>query len=115
MIIPDQVLVLEGGLAVGFLTLLVFVRRKGGRGDDILWGLVWTTRLLASLNGSRRFPQFSAELGIYMGLQALAGLSLMLILARSELRFLKEKLFRRTVVQLTRDGGGARPVGLSEP
>ena len=108
MNIPPQVTTLEGGLAIAFLSLLVFVRRRGGRADDALWGLVWTTRLLASLNGAQHFPVLSRELQVYMGLQALSGLSLMLILMRSEIRVLKERLFRRVVVQLSEAGGGAR-------
>ena len=115
MDIPGQITTLEGGLTIGFLALLLFLRRTGGRGDDILWGLVWTTRVLASLNGSRHFPQFSPEFGAYMGLQALSGLSLMLIVMRSEFRVFKERFFRRIVIQLGSTGGGGRREAPLEP
>ncbi len=107
MSIPNQVLVLEGGITVGFLMLLLFVHRRSGRADDILWGLVWTTRLFASLNGARHFGGSSLELGVYMGLQALSGLSLMLILMRSELRLLRERLARHLLLQLSKSSQGA--------
>ena len=115
MNISSPIMTLEGGLTVGFLGLLLFLRQKGGRGDDILWGLVWTTRVLASLNGARHLSQFSPEFGAYMGLQALSGLSLMLIVMRSEVRVWRERFFRRILVQLGDTGGGGRRDAPMEP
>jgi len=91
----NTVLLLEGGLAVVFMALLWHARFNGGARADLLWGLVWATRLFASLNGSRHMSGDSTELFTYIGLQACSGLSLMLILARHERKAFKDKLMRR--------------------
>jgi hypothetical protein len=98
--VSGPVLLLEGGLAVVFLTLLSLSRSRGGGKADILWGLVWATRLFASLNGSRHMSGDQAELFTYVGLQACSGLSLMLILARHERKGFKDKLLRHLVVHM---------------
>ncbi len=93
--VSSAVLLLEGGLAVVFVTLLLFARSNGGGKADFLWGLVWATRVFASLNGSRHMSGQNTELLTYLGLQACSGLSLMSILARHERKAFKEKLMRR--------------------
>jgi hypothetical protein len=102
--ISSGVLLFEGGFAVVFLTLLLLERKKGGGREDILWGLVWATRLVASLGGSRHLNQDAAGLSTYIALQACSGLSLMVVLARYELKAFRERLFRRLVLQVNGAG-----------
>ena len=110
--VSGTVLLLEGGFAVVFMTLLLHVRSNGGGRADILWGFVWATRMFASLNGSRHMSGDQAELFTYVGLQACAGLSLMLILARHERKAFKDKLLRRLVVNMTEAEAVASPRSL---
>ena len=93
--VSSTVLLLEGGFAAVFLSLLLFARSRGGGSADFLWGLVWATRLFASLNGSRHMSGGQMELFTYLGLQACSGLSLMLILARHERKVFKDRLLKR--------------------
>lgn len=93
--ISSTVLILEGGFAILFLCVLMFARSRGGGKADLLWGLVWATRLFASLNGSRHMSGEHTELFTYLGLQACSGLSLMLILAHHERKVFKDRLMKR--------------------
>jgi hypothetical protein len=99
--IPNTVLLVEAVYAVIFMTLLTLARKNGGGRDDALWGLVWATRLFASLNGSRHLSGNSSELFMYLGLQACSGLSLIVILARYERKVFKDKLMRRLLLHMT--------------
>ena len=110
--VSNTVLLLEGGLAVVFLTLLSLARNRGGGRADVLWGLVWATRMFASLNGSRHMSGDSMELFTYLGLQACSGLSLMLILARQERKGFKDRLMRQLVVQMAGAETAAAPRSL---
>jgi hypothetical protein len=110
--VSSSVLLLEGGLAVVFLALLLHVRNNGGGRSDILWGFVWSTRMFASLNGSRHMSGSDTELFTYIGLQACAGMSLMLILARHERKAYKDKMLRRMVVNMTAADAFAPPSSL---
>ena len=98
--ISSGVLLFEGGFAVVFMTLLLLERKKGGGREDILWGLVWATRLVASLGGSRHLNADAAGLSTYIALQACSGLSIMVVLARYELKAFRERLLRRLVLQV---------------
>lgn len=98
--VSNTVLLLEGGLAVVFLSLMLVARNRGGGRADVLWGLVWATRVFASLNGSRHMSGDQTELFTYVGLQACSGLSLMLILARHERKGFKDRLMRQLVLQM---------------
>jgi hypothetical protein len=102
--ISNTVLVIEGGFACLFLTLLTMERRKGGGKEDVLWVLVWVTRLFASLYGSRYVGENRSDLLVYVALQACSGLSLMLILVRYEFKAYKERIFRRLAIRLTEAG-----------
>jgi hypothetical protein len=99
--IPNTVLLVEAVYAVIFITLLTLARRNGGAKDDALWGLVWATRLFASLNGARNLSGDSGELFIYLGLQVCSGLSLIVVLARYERKVFKDKLMRRLLLHMT--------------
>lgn len=110
--VSSTVLLLEGGLTVVFLTLMSLARNRGGGRADLLWGLVWATRLFASLNGSRHMSGNDTELFTFLGLQACSGLSLMLILARQERKGFKDKLLRQLVVQMARTETVASPRSL---
>jgi hypothetical protein len=105
MTVSGTVLLFEGGLALVFMTLLLLGQKKGGGREDSLWGLVWATRLFASLHGSRHMSANGAELLTYIGLQACSGLSLMLILSRYELKVFKDKLMNRLLLQVAGAGG----------
>jgi hypothetical protein len=109
MPVSGTVLLFEGGFTVVFMTLLIIWRGKDGEKEDSLWGLVWATRLFASLNGSRHMSGNQADLLTYIALQACSGLSLMLILTRYQLKVLKDKLLRRLLVQIAGAEASAAP------
>jgi hypothetical protein len=113
MEVPSIVLLVEGVYAVIFVTLLCFARSKGRAREDALWGLVWATRLFASLNGSRHLSGDHGELITYLGLQACSGLSLIVVLARYERQVFKDKLLRRLVVHMTGAEASASPRSFS--
>jgi hypothetical protein len=94
------VLILEGGFGSVFAVLLVYLIRKLGIVDALLWVLVWCTRLFASLNGLRRLPEGSPELSTYLGLQACSAIALIVVLLRSEFRILHEAIVRAFTTQL---------------
>jgi hypothetical protein len=99
--IPNTVLLVEAVYAVIFMMMLTLAQRNGGGRGDALWGLVWATRLFASLNGSRHLGGDPSELFMYLGLQACSGLSLILILARYERKVFKDRLMRRLLLHMT--------------
>ena len=98
-------LTLEGALAVMFFAVVLWLYRKVDAADASLWVLAWATRVFASLEGVRHLAAGSQEMGMYMGLQACSACALMVVLARSELRVLKERVVKRLMLRL----GGARP------
>jgi hypothetical protein len=93
-------LILEGGLGSVFAVLLVYLIKKLGIVDVLLWVLVWCTRLFASLNGLRRLPEGSADLYTYLGLQACSAIALIVVLLRSEFRIVHEAIVRAFTTQL---------------
>ncbi|HSB14837.1 MAG TPA: hypothetical protein VLE22_10275, partial [Bryobacteraceae bacterium] len=93
-------LILEGGLGSVFAVLLVYLVKKLGIGDVLLWALVWCTRVFASLNGLRRLPEASPELPTYLGLQACSAIALIVVLLRSEFRIFHEAIVRAFTIQL---------------
>ncbi len=110
---PNAILLAEIGLAIPFLFMVAFVRRKLGSTDALLWSLAWSTRVFASLNGSRGFNGTPSELGAYIALQSCAALSLMILLMRSELRVFKERTVKGIMLQVLRFEPG--PEVKSEP
>jgi len=92
----------EAGLSLLFLSLLVVSARRGlGITDAVLWGLVWATRVLSSLNGAKHFPAVTPQLNIYIGFQALSAIALTVILFRSESRLFREKWLRQLLLRIT--------------
>ena len=94
-------LVLEACLAVIFFGVMLGLWRKIDVPDAALWVLVWCTRVFASVNGIQHVDPQSADVGVYIGLQACSAFALLIILARSELRVLKERLRKALMLQLT--------------
>ncbi|RPI19452.1 MAG: hypothetical protein EHM65_01365, partial [Acidobacteriales bacterium] len=74
-------LLLESGLAVVFFGVMLMLWRKVDYGDAALWVMVWATRVFASLNGAQHVSADTGDLGLYLGLQACSGCTLILILA----------------------------------
>ena len=95
------VLVFEGSLAVIFFSVMLMLWRKVDMADAALWVLVWATRVFASLSGVQHLPVHpGGDLSLYIGLQACSGCTLILIVARSEIRVLKERLVRSVLMRL---------------
>ncbi len=99
--LPDSVLIAEGGFTLIFFVLLLVLRRKMGTGDCILWGLVWITRALSSLSGSRSLYEAGADLTGYISLQGCSALALAIIVAREEARVVRERMLRGIWAQIT--------------
>ncbi len=94
------VLLLESSLAVIFFSVMLALWQRVDYADAALWILVWATRVFASLNGIIHLSEEPGRLGAYIGLQALSGITLILILARGELKVFKERLIRHLVIRL---------------
>ena len=96
----SSLLTLEGGLAVVFFGVMLVLWRKVDVADAGLWVFLWATRVFASLKAVQNVPEASGELGMFVGLQACSALALIMVLARSELRVLRERLVRRLYMQV---------------
>jgi hypothetical protein len=95
------VLVFESSLAVIFFAVMLMLWRKVDIADAALWVLVWATRVFASLSGVQHLPVHpDGHVSIYIALQACSGCTLILIVARSEIRVLKERLVRSVLMRL---------------
>ncbi len=94
------VLIVESVNALLFFGVLIRLWKKIDLPDAALWTLVWCTRVFASINGSLHIPPGSVEAGVYLGLQSCSAWALTLIVGRSELRVLKERLLRNLFVQV---------------
>ena len=99
--LPASVLVAEGGFTLIFFVLLLVLRRRMGTGDCVLWGLVWITRALSSLSGSRSLYEASADLTGYISLQGCSALALAIIVAREEARVVRKRMLRGIWAQIT--------------
>jgi len=99
--LPASVLVAEGGFTLIFFVLLLVLRRRMGTGDCVLWGLVWITRALSSLSGSRSLYEAGADLTGYISLQGCSALALAIIVAREEARVVRERMLRGIWAQIT--------------
>jgi hypothetical protein len=98
----SSVLLLESGLAVLFFSVILLLWQKVAACDAALWVLAWATRVFASLQGVQHLsPGRSGDLTAYMGLQACSACALILVLARTELRVLRERLVRKLFLQLS--------------
>jgi hypothetical protein len=95
--------ILEAALTLLFFAVLLGLRRRIPPFDAALWVIVWATRTFAAINGCRHIPSSSAELTVYMGLQACSALALLLTLSRAELRVWRQKVLRRLTVEVYRD------------
>jgi len=100
----DVLIALEAILAVAFLGSVFLFWRKTDAIDAGLWVLVWATRVFASIEGVKHLPPHTVQVIGYVGLQVCSASALILILTRSELRVLKERL-RRVLLMRLRDTG----------
>ena len=102
MIAPTPVLVSEICLTTTFAVLLAYGGGRLSRTDKLLWSLLWLTRLLASLGGSRHLEGAPPALAMYIGLQVCAASAVLLIFVRTEALIFKERWARRFVLQVAR-------------
>jgi hypothetical protein len=96
----SALLTVEGVLAVIFVGVLFLTWRKVDAPDGALWVLVWSTRVFASLKGIEHLPDGSWELCMYLALQSCSACALIAVIARSEMRVLKERLARHLFLQV---------------
>jgi hypothetical protein len=101
-------LFVEACLAIVFFGVMVALWRRIDFPDAALWVMVWSTRVFATIAGSAHVPR--SEAGLYIGLQACSACALILILARSELRVLKQRLLRRFMLELGTSAAEPRAV-----
>jgi hypothetical protein len=98
---PDAVLLAEGGFTLIFCLLLVSLRKRMGTADSFLWSLVWLTRVLSSLSGSRNLLGApTPDLTRYIGMQGCAAVALTIIVVRGETRVMRERTLRGIWAQI---------------
>jgi|GEM_PF-5063786 hypothetical protein len=115
MVIAKAVWIAEGGMTLLFVGLVLLIWKREPVLDHVLWFMVWATRVLASLNGSRMLAEGSPHLTAYIGLQACSALSLLVIMMRSELRLMRQRLVNRLLVQLGSSEDSVPPAGRAKP
>ena len=87
-------IIVESVLALVFIAVIIRVWRRSDLPDLALWALVWCTRVLATTGGIGHLRSNSVEAKLYIGLQACSACALIVILARSELRVLHQRVLR---------------------
>jgi len=100
----NVLLAIEAVLAAAFLLSMLLFWKKTDAIDAGLWVLVWGTRVFASIEGAKHLPPQTLQVVGYIGMQFFSASALILILTRSELRVLKERL-RRVLLMRLRDPG----------
>jgi hypothetical protein len=93
---------LEVCLAVLFFGVMFVLRKKIDGLTRALWLVVWATRVCAAIQGVSHLPPQSDALHNYLGIQVLSGLSLTLVLARSEIRAIRHRFVTSLALQLGR-------------
>ena len=91
---------LEAGLTVLFFGIMLALWKNVGAADGALWVMVWCTRAFAAIQGASHLPLQPEAVTIYLGLQTCSALALIIVLARSEIRTIRQRFLRALFLQL---------------